>query len=100
MTKTVNHKLDAALLKKLKDLWKLAERGDVSVKKVDVDTGEDHFGDPVIFVCVHHNRTKKPVRLKSITSLDGKVRDLAWEQGEQRFIHVRHLFDEKQKVAG
>jgi hypothetical protein len=27
------------------------------------------------------------------------ARDLAWEQGELRFVYIDHIYDEKQKVA-
>jgi hypothetical protein len=69
------------------------------VDDVRVEPGEDHDGDPVILVHVKHRLVDRPIDLKSLLVVDRKARDIAWANGERRFVHVRHEFDENQRVA-
>jgi hypothetical protein len=74
------------------------------LRAVDVRAGEDHDGDPVIFVEAHYDLSERPIdpRLtaKLTSRLTTTLRDRLWERGEIRFPHVRHKFDERQKVVG
>jgi len=67
---------------------------------VEIDNAEDQDGDRFIMVKVRHLLANTPVRVSGFLAKDGKVRDEAWRQGIRRFVHIRHLFDENQKVAG
>jgi hypothetical protein len=70
-----------------------------AVKKIDVEYSQDHDGDSIINVTVRHKLSDKPVKPSIFFRDDGRVRDLAWSLGERRFVHVKHLFDRKQKIA-
>lgn len=59
----------------------------------------DHDGDPILVVEVKHRLVDQPIELKNVLEADRAARDLAWQKGERRFLHVQHIFDEKQKVA-
>jgi hypothetical protein len=68
------------------------------LKSVDVRAGEDHDGDPVIFVEAHYDLIKTPIDTMIILELDGILWERLWNAGEKRFAHVRHRFDERQEV--
>lgn len=68
------------------------------LRSVEVRAGEDHDGDPVIFVEAQYDLSEAPLEL----GVTGKLSSVLWERlrkaGETRFAHVRHKFHEKQKV--
>ena len=68
------------------------------LKTVDVRAGEDHDGDPVIFIEAQYDLSETPLEL----GVTGKLASILWDRllraGETRFPHVRHKFHEKQKV--
>ena len=66
---------------------------------VEVRPGEDHDGDPVIFVTARYALTDRPIEPQAIFDLELSLRDKAWALGERRFVHVLHKFDDAQKVA-
>lgn len=68
------------------------------LKSVDVRAGEDHDGDPVIFVEAQYDLSKTPVDTMVIAELISLLRGRLWKAGERRFPHIRHKFDEKQEV--
>jgi hypothetical protein len=37
--------------------------------------------------------------VNNVIGLDRELRDVAWREGERRFVHVRHQYDEKQGVT-
>jgi hypothetical protein len=76
-----------------------AELANLAVSKIDVEYSQDHEGDSIINVIVRHKLSDKPFNPSALFRVDGQVRDLAWNLGERRFVHVRHLFDKKQKIA-
>jgi len=59
----------------------------------------DHDGDAVVIVQVKHRLLDQPIDLKKIIKTDREARDLAWANGEHRFLHLEHIYDPKQKVA-
>jgi hypothetical protein len=68
------------------------------LRSVDVRAGEDHDGDPVIFVEAHYDLSETPVETTVIIDLLGILRGRLWEARERRFPHIRHKFDERQEV--
>ena len=67
--------------------------------EVAVYPAADHEGDPILVVEVKHRLVDRPITLKELTDADRAARDLAWQEGERRFVHIEHLYDEKQTVA-
>jgi len=66
---------------------------------VDVSPGEDHDGDPVIFVTARYALQPKPIEPQAIFDLESRLRDSVRALGERRFVHALHKFDDAQKVA-
>jgi hypothetical protein len=69
------------------------------LRSVEVRPGEDHDGDPVIFVEAHYDLSERPLELGVTDRLSSVINDLAWGSGETRFPHIWHKFHEKQTVA-
>jgi hypothetical protein len=73
---------------------------DYGCRHVEIRSGFDHDGDPVLYIDVYYDFSEKPidpeVTLDSLVAL----RDKLWRKGESRFPHLRHHFDERQKVKG
>jgi hypothetical protein len=69
------------------------------LRSVEVRAGEDHDGDPVIFVEALYDLSERPLELGVTDELSSIVNDIAWNSGETRFVHVWHRFHEQQKVA-
>jgi hypothetical protein len=67
-------------------------------RDVTVRAGEDHDGDPVLFVESAYDLTDEPIDTKVTAALTTRLRDKLWAAGETRFPHLRHKFDENQKV--
>lgn len=68
------------------------------LKLVEVRGGEDHDGDPVIFVEAQYDLSETPIDTTVTANLTSILRDRLWVAGETRFPHIRHKFDERQKV--
>ena len=68
------------------------------LRDVDVRPGEDHDGDPVIFIEAHYDLVDRPIEPDIMAKLALILRDRLWEHGETRFPHIRHRFDERHKV--
>jgi len=69
------------------------------LKSVEVWAGEDHDGDPVIFIEGQYDLSEKPLELGITGQVASVVRELVRNAGETRFPHIRHKFHEKQMVA-
>jgi hypothetical protein len=67
---------------------------------IDVYPDVDHAGDPIVTVQVKHRLVDLPIQVEELLDAERAARDLAWQQGERRFVHIDHLYDERQKVAG
>jgi hypothetical protein len=67
--------------------------------RTDIRSGVDHDGDDVIFVDAYYELVDRAVEPKSIYGLESLLRDALAKLGETRFPHVRHHFDEHQKIA-
>lgn len=68
------------------------------VDTIDVRAGEDHDGDPVIFIEVRYGLNDAPIDSAVTAGLLSLMRDRLWAAGERRFPHTRHLFDERQAM--
>ncbi len=66
---------------------------------IRVRPGEDHDGDPVIFVDVDYDLTETPLDIGATSGILTPLRDKMWEAGERRFPHIRHRFHEQQPIA-
>ena len=73
--------------------------GQLGIEHLNIEPGEDHDGDPVIYVDVQHRLVDQPIDLEDVIALHRELRDLAWSEGERRFVHIRHHYDERQTVA-
>ena len=79
-------------------LWQ--EVGAFGLHKVSVSAGEDHDGDPVIWVDADFEAKGEPIDPKAFAALVGKLHKGVWEMGETRFPHLRNHFSEDQKIVG
>ena len=68
------------------------------LRDVSVRVGEDHEGDPVLFVEAEYDLTDTPIDTAVTAALTTKLRDKLWAAGEPRFPHIRHKFPELQRV--
>lgn len=59
----------------------------------------DHDGDPILLVESHYRLSERPVDSRETYAAAHEARQAARERGERRFLHIRHLFHEDQKVA-
>lgn len=87
------------LRRSLADLLRQRLEG-FGVVDVVIYPAADHDGDPIIQIEVKHRLIDRPIEFQPVFEADRAARDLAWERGERRFVHIRHLWDEDQKVAG
>lgn len=65
-----------------------------------IEEGENHAGEPVIFVHVGYSAQGDPIDSKVVADLVYRLRVRLLALGEERFPHIRHHFDERQKVLG
>ena len=79
-------------------LWR--EVGAHGLHKVSVSAGEDHDGDPVIWVHADYEAKGKPINPKAFPGLLSKLRRMLLNMGETRFPHIRNHYSEKQKIVG
>jgi hypothetical protein len=68
------------------------------LRDVSVRAGEDHDGEPVLFIEAEYVLSDMPIDTTVTAALTTKLRDKLWAAGETRFPHIRHRFPEAQKV--
>jgi hypothetical protein len=68
------------------------------LRSVEVRAGEDHDGDPVIFVEAQYDLSATPIDPAVNAKLSFDLWQLLLAAGEARFPHVRHKYHEQQKV--
>ena len=68
------------------------------LRDVLVRAGEDHDGEPVLFIEAAYDLSDTPIDTAVTAALTTKIRDKLWAAGETRFPHIRHKFAEAQKV--
>jgi hypothetical protein len=76
------------------------EIGRFGVTRITVEPGEDHDGDPVIFVDVDYGSEGDDIDPRIPASLVSKVRDRSWRLGEERFPHIRHHASDERRLVG
>jgi hypothetical protein len=69
-----------------------------ALRDVSVRVGEDHDGEPVLFIEAEYDLTDRPIDTTVTAVLTTKLRDKLWAAGETRFPHIRHKFPEAQKI--
>lgn len=72
---------------------------DAGVEGIDVIASKDHVGEAVILVQIKHHLVPQALNLKRIIEGDSAIRDVAWQNGERRFVYVHHQYDDKQEVS-
>jgi hypothetical protein len=68
--------------------------------RAEIRPGEDHDGDPVIFVEARHKLTDVPVDSRETAGALSEIRRKLIAIGEYRFPHVRHHFAKGQPIRG
>ena len=76
------------------------EVGRFGLSTVVVTPGEDHDGDPALFIHARYRRTPRPVDLTVVNGTLHKVRQRLLDLDEERFPYIRHHFADDQKLAG
>jgi hypothetical protein len=67
---------------------------------VDVRAGEDHDGDPVIFIDATYRISTLSLDPSELNELHSRLRQKLWQAGETRFPHIRHRFPDGQMEVG
>jgi hypothetical protein len=60
----------------------------------------DHDGDEAIYVDVRHRLSPNPYDSETTLELTYQVNNRLFALDERRFAHIRHQFDERQKIKG
>jgi hypothetical protein len=69
------------------------------LERVDVRAGEDHTGDPALFIDAHFGLSDTPLDTSLPMENFTEIRETLLKMGERRFPYVRHHFHEKQAVT-
>ncbi|MBX4899264.1 hypothetical protein HJA81_30190 [Rhizobium bangladeshense] len=73
--------------------------GPVGFSGADIRADRDSDGDPILLVDVNYKYSEKPIASKITYGLSTEIRKALAALGETRFPHIRHHFDEQQKIA-
>lgn len=76
------------------------EVGRFGVRTISVVPGEDHDGDPVIFVEINYDPKGEDIDTQVLAGLAFKVRNRLWQLGEERFPHIRHNVSDDRRLVG
>jgi len=68
--------------------------------RATIEPGEDHTGDPAIFIHAEYQLSDEPVDSKVTLATFSTLRDQLIALGEGRFPYLRHHFADGQKVLG
>jgi hypothetical protein len=68
--------------------------------RATIEPGEDHTGDPAIFVDAEYDLSDEPVDARVTLATQSMLRDRLIALGEHRFPYLRHHFAEGQRVLG
>jgi hypothetical protein len=91
---TISNSTKTAVEKVLRD--RLGQSG---YSSADIRADRDSDGDPILLVDVKYVYSDKPINSKLTYGLSTEMRKVLTALGETRFPHVRHHFDEQQKIA-
>src|SRR5262245_56122727 len=67
--------------------------------RAEIHEGRDASGDQALFIDAFYRLSSEPVVAEEMLRLLTEIRNTLVKMGEMRFPHLRHHFDEKQKVA-
>jgi len=98
MTNPTQTPVSAALSRKIEEVLR-ARLTPYGLSSVKVYPDEDHDGEPVLRIEARYDLSERPVDSRETYAVGKEVWDAVRQMGESRFPHVRHLFDENQKVA-
>jgi len=90
--------IDVAITKAVQRLLK-QRFAKYRLERVDVRAGEDHTGDPALFIDAHFGLSDTPLDTSLAMENFTEIRETLLKMGEKRFPYVRHHFHEKQAVA-
>jgi hypothetical protein len=68
--------------------------------RATIEPGEDHTGDPAIFINAEYRLSDEPVDSRITLATFSTLRDQLIALGEDRFPYLRHHFAEGQRVLG
>ncbi|WP_245293723.1 hypothetical protein [Rhizobium bangladeshense] len=91
---TISNSTKSAVEKVLRD-----RLGQAGFSGADIRADRDSDGDPILLVDVKYAYSDKPINSKLTYGLSTEVRKALSALGETRFPHIRHHFDEQQKIA-
>jgi len=91
---TISKSTKSAVEKVLRD-----RLGQAGFSGADIRADRDSDGDPILLVDVNYAYSDKPISSKLAYGLSTEVRKALSALGETRFPHIRHHFDEQQKIA-
>lgn len=76
----------------------MRELAGMGVEEIELVSIQDQDGDPVILATISHPLSDVPIDLQRVRSADRAARTAARQTGEGRFMHIRHVYDDKQQV--
>ncbi|MET3757841.1 MULTISPECIES: hypothetical protein [Rhizobium] len=91
---TISNSTKSAVEKVLRD-----RLGQAGFSGADIRADRDSDGDPILLVDVKYAYSDKPINSKLTYGLSTEMRKALSALGETRFPHIRHHFDEQQKIA-
>jgi hypothetical protein len=94
----VDTDIDVAIPKAVQELVK-QRFAKYRLKRVDVRAGEDHTGDPSLFIDAHFGLSDTPLDTSLVMESFTEIREARLKMGEKRFPYVRHHFHDDQAVA-
>jgi hypothetical protein len=94
ITQTIAPEVDAAIRRSISEAMST-----YSLERIDIRAGEDHVGLPAIFVEARYALSSTPFDPAGAVDLRMAVMGAVWALGEDRFVYVRNLFDDRQPIA-
>ena len=92
-------KISAEITHKIRRFLK-QEVGHYALCSVEMKVGEDHDGDPVLFIDAWYDLSPTRVDTKQVVRTSARLHDLARGMKLTIFPYLRHHFDEAQKIVG
>jgi hypothetical protein len=68
--------------------------------RAKIRAGEDHAGDPAIFIDAHYRLSKTPVDADVTIAARSEIRRELLARGEDRFPYLRNHFAKGQPIGG
>lgn len=97
-TETKDPQVDTKVKKAVEEVLR-GRLADYGYTGANVAPGQDRDGDPVLLIDVRYKALDKPIASKATFGLVTAIRQQLARIGETRFPHIRHHFDEQQKIA-